>query len=56
MIYTKQKGTGIIEIQFYKDGELLISVTNDYTASNGNDFLFSKEEVEELKKYFSNLP
>lgn len=54
MIFHKKHGTNIIEFNLYDDGEFLVSVTNDAELDVGHDFLFSKEEFEELKKYFDN--
>ena len=55
MVFNKQKGNSIIEFELYEDGELLISITNDFTISNGVDFVLTKKELIELKEYFKNI-
>jgi len=55
MIFNKQNGNSIIEFELCEDGELLIVITDDFTISNGCDFLLTQKELIELKEYFKKL-
>ena len=55
MVYNKQKYKSIIEFELFVDGEFLVSITDDYTISNGVDFIFTKEEFKTLKEFFKEF-
>jgi hypothetical protein len=56
MIYTQTEGNSILIMKYYEEGEdLLITLKDDYTLSEGVDFLLNKEQLKKLIQYFKYL-